>query len=755
MLTNKIISHYRVMERIGQGGLGEVFAAEDTILSRRVALKFLLGEKNALEREQILDEARAAASLDHPYVCKVFETGEYEGKPFIVMEYLEGETLAQRLALGPMTFSEALTFATEISEALAEAHSKGIIHCDLKPSNVMITRSGHVKLMDFGLARRTRPEEQPAADLTRTMVGRVGGTLAYMAPEQARGESLDARTDVFALGILFFEMLAGVHPFQKNSRETTIAAILYEEAPDIGEYVLAAPSSLAHVLACTLAKDASERYATAGELVSELVALRDSGIIPSSSATLPGIAILPFKDISPQHDQEYFCDGLAEELIVAMGRIEQLRVAARSAAFRYRNAEIGLREIGRALNVTAILEGSVRKAGNRLRIVVNLVNTENGFPIWSERYDRQLDDIFEIQDGLSRAIADKLRLTFTLPESGRLIQTGSQNVRAYELYLKARHFWNKRTEENLRLSIEQFEQALAEDPDYAMAYAGLADAWVTLSLYGAVRPIDAMPRARSAAHRALELQPKLAEALTSRACIRAVFDWDWSAAARDFEAAISLNPRYAQARQWFAMNCLAPRGQFARARAEVKAASELEPVSLPIATSLGALDFIEGNYEAAIRQLRTVLELDERFYLAHYFMGQAYSEMQMHGDAIRELERAAALTRRSSESLAALGYALAAAGKREESLLALDELSERSTMRYVSPVLIAQVEMGLQRHDEAIHRLEEAFLVRATDLIWLGVRPAFEPVRSHERVANILAEAGLKIHPRGSVPSTE
>jgi eukaryotic-like serine/threonine-protein kinase len=735
----KLISHYRVVEKIGRGGWGEVFLAEDVILGRRVALKFLMTEENA--HRQLLAEARSAASLDHPYICKVFETGEYEGKPFIVMEFLEGETLSQLLKSGPTPLFQAMNIAIEICEALAEAHSKGMVHCDLKPSNIMITRSGHVKLMDFGLARSNVRVEPPGDEETRTMspLGRIEGTPSYMAPEQARGQYLNARTDIFAFGVVLFEMVSGTHPFRGATRADTIAAILHQAPPEI-----AAPAALKEILRRALAKDPAERYDSARALASDLASFRQNGE-PGRGVAPGAIAILPFQDLSPQGDQGYFCDGLAEELILALSRIERLRVVARGATFRYRDAEIGVQEIGRALHAATILEGSVRKAGERVRIVVHLVDVESGYPIWSERYDRTLNDIFEIQEDISRAIAEKLRVTLA-PGSGKFVLTGSENIRAYEFYLKGRYFWNKRTQESLKLSIEQFERALGEDPGYALAYAGTADAWVTLSLYGAVRPMEALPLARSAADRALSLKPELPQALTSRAAIRAIFDWDWRAASREFENVIGLNPRYAQARQWFAMNCLAPRGLFARAREELNAALELEPVSLAIAASLGALDFFAGDQDAALRRLRAVLHLDDRFYLAHYFLGQVYSENQMHDEAVAELECAFEASR-SSESVASLGYARALAGRRAEALASLQELSARAAAAYVSPVLMAKVQVGLDDFDAGIANLEEAYRLRSTDLIWLGVQPAFRKVRSYDRVVEILTGAGLQEPP--------
>ena len=746
MISGALISHYRVIEKLGQGGLGEVYLAEDTILKRRVALKFLTRpSETGTERQQIMAEARSAASIDHPYACKVFEAGESDGKPFIVMEFLQGQTLAERIKSGPVAPGDALNVAAEVCEALAEAHARQIVHCDLKPANVMIMNNGHVKLMDFGLARSAHQKIIHNADDETTFetTVSVSGTPAYMAPEQVRGETVDSRTDVFAFGILFFEMLTGSNPFRRNSALTAIAAILHEDPP-FDQFESKIPAMLVPILRRSLEKNPEARYSSAQEVSADLIRALNQEPVEFQSAALPAIAILPFTDISPERNQEYFCEGLAEELISALGGLDQLRVASRTASFRFRNADVDLREIGRALKVTSILEGSVRKSGNQLRIVVKLVDVKTGYPLWSEKYDRQLNDIFEIQDDISRAVVEKLHITFALSASTKRLRQEPTNLRAYEFYLKGRYFWNKRTEENLRQSIDHFERALAEDRDYALAHAGLADAYVTLALYGAVRPESAMPRAKKAADRALELRNELPEALTSRACIHAIFDWDWHLAAKEFDTAIRLSPRYAQARQWYAVNCLAPLGQFDRAKAELQHAVELEPVSLAIATSLGVLHFFERDYDRAITQFQAVLEMDEGFGIAHYFIGQAYLEQRLHAEAIRALKQAVLLTRRSSETVAMLGYAQAVAGLRQEAVKALSELSQRAAERYVSPVLRSQVHLGLEEYDRAIASLDEAFRLRSADIIWLNVRPAFDVIRSDARIVGLLRKLGLE-----------
>jgi len=757
MFIGAKISHFHVLEKIGQGGMGEVYLAEDTILHRRVALKFLKTGRSEAERSRIIAEARAAAAIDHPGVCKVFEAGEVESRSFIAMELLEGDTLEKRISRGAMAVQEALPLVIEISEALSEAHGKRLVHCDLKPSNVMITGAGHVKLMDFGLARRIR-EPASAEDETmtlRTAPPGIAGTPGYMAPEQAKGEAFDGRADLFSLGIIFYEMLCGVHPFRRNTSHATVAAILYEDAPDIRKYLPDAPPLLADIVSRALERNPETRYASAAEFRSDLIRLRDATRLEParSRATLPSVAILPFQDLSAAGDQGYFCDGLAEELIVALGRIKRLRVVARSAAFHYRNSALSLSEIGNTLKAAMILEGSLRKSGERVRIVVNLVEVASASSVWTEVYDRRLDDIFEVQDEIARAITQRLRVTMNLLSSEAASTGGTQNARSYEAYLKGRYLWNRRTERNVRLSIAEFEKALIEDPEYALPWVGLADACITLALYGAASPMDMMPRAKQAVNHALGLNPELAEAFMSRGCVRAIFDWDWNAAETDFEQAIRVNPRSAQTRQWFAMNCLAPQRRFERARSELKIASELEPMSLAIATSPGILDLFRGDYDAAIRRFQAVLELEEGFYLAHYFLAQACSETSMHQDAIREAERAVAITNGSSESLSVLGYIQAAAGNEAASSRVLQMLLDRRANAYVSPVLIAQIQVGLSRTDAAIENLIKALEVRATDLMWIAVRPAFARVRRDPRVREILSRHGLGIPAQTSTAS--
>ncbi len=749
MNIGKTVSHYRILEKLGQGGLGEVFLAEDTILNRHVALKFLTMD-GPQARKQILDEARAAASIDHPYACKVFEAGDWEGKSFIAMEFLQGDTLSERLRAGRIPLSEVLKIATEISEALADAHEKRLVHCDLKPANVMIVKNGHVKLMDFGLARSAPRNTTDDPTEVLTMAQReVAGTPAYMPPEQIRGQNLDPRTDVFAFGIVLFEMLAGVNPFRKNSARECMDAILHEDPPRIEQLVPDVPSTLSGILRRALSKRPSDRFPSARELWAELIGIPPAGpahLNPTVPAAPPvaveptAIAILPFTDFSPKRDQEYFCQGLAEELMTALGHVAELRVASRTAAFRFKAEDLDLSEIRRVLKVSALLEGSVQKSGDRVRISLKLVDLESGFPVWSERYDKTLDDIFAVQDEISRAVVAKLRNTFTSP--GNPVEGRPQNVRAYEHYLKGRFFWNKRTEEGLRQSVEQFERALAEEPEYALAYSGLSDAYLTLGLQGASPPMEVMVQAKTAADWALRLNPRLVEAIVSRACLHAIFDWDWASADAGFAEAIAIDPMHARARQWRAMHCLLPLGQFEEARQELVRAGELEPVSQIVAASLGVLYFFEGKNEQAADALRSVLDLDRTYYLAHFFLGQVLVEQHAFDEGIAELQIAADLAGRSFESIAALACAQARAGREDEAGSALRDLEQ--SRQYVSPVLLAQIQIGLGNEEAALTHLMNAVQLRSTDLIWLKVRPLFQSMRSHPKIQEILRQLGLE-----------
>jgi len=750
MLIGGTFSHYRILRKIGQGGRGEVFLAEDTILDRKVALKFLSSttELRPDVRARFLMEAKCAASIDHPFICKVYETGEVDGQGFIALEFVEGQTLAEKLNAGPLPFEEALTVAIQIAEGVAAAHERGLIHRDLKPNNIMICRTGHVKVMDFGLAKQLIAQPAESDDITsvaglQTLDGSLIGTPAYMSPEQIRGERADARADVFGMGLVYFHAFSGVHPFIKRTVQATMGAITYEGTPALSSFAAKVPAQLSEIISRMLMKDAASRYPSACEVRDDLIRFRNSFVGAVKAFSQSTVAILPFVDLSPDRDQEYFCDGLAEELIIALNNIEGLRVASRTSSFRFRGNNVDMREVRERLKVETVLEGSVRKAGDRVRVVVKLVSLETGYPLWSERYDRKFDDIFEIQDEIAQSIAEKLKLSTSSTNDSRSIGSSPENIRAYEFYLKGRYYWNKRTEENLKRSIDFFQRALAEDPHYTPALAGLAESYVTLGLYGALPPSDVMPAARESAEKALARNHDMPEALNALAATQAVYDWDWSSAERNFKRAINSNPSYAAAHQWYAINCLVPCGRFAEGRAAIQKASELEPLSLAVLATSGLVSYCQRDYDAAISEYMKALDLDPNFGIAHYFLGQAYLEKSLIDKAIAELEQSVVLTNRSPECVAMLGYAYAVAGNRSRAVELVSELEMRSIDRYVSPVQFAWMRLGLADHDKAFAELGRAYDLRAADLIWLRVRPVFDAIRSNSRFESLCKQLGL------------
>ncbi len=749
MLIGATFSHYRILKKIGQGGRGEVFLAEDTILNRKVALKFLSPgmEQRPELRARFMMEAKCAASIDHPFICKVYETGETDGQGFIALEFVEGQTLAEKVKAGPLPLEAALTVAIQTAEGVAAAHEHGLIHRDLKPNNIMISRSGHVKVMDFGLAKQltqvAEGDDPTSSAGLQTVDGLLIGTPAYMSPEQIRGERADARSDVFGMGLVFFHVFSGAHPFKKQTVQAMMGAILYEETPALSSLAPHIPAQLNEIVNRMLMKDASSRYLSAREVRDDLVRFRNSSVSSVKAVSQPTVAILPFVDLSPDRDQEYFCDGLAEELITALNKLEGLRVASRTSSFRFRGSNIDMREVRERLKVETVLEGSVRKSGDKVRVVVKLVAVETGYPLWSERYDRQFDDIFEIQDEIAQSIAEKLKLSFSPISASKSIGNAAENIHTYELYLKGRYYWNKRTEENLKRSIDFFQRALAEDPHYTPALAGLAESYVTLGLYGALAPSDVMPAARESAERALALRPEMPEALTALAATHAVYDWDWSGAERNFKRAIKANPNYAAAHQWYAINCLVPCGRFAEARSAIQKASELEPLSLTVLATSGLVSYCQREYDAAIAEYMKALELDANFGIAHYFLGHAYLEKKLIDQAIAELEQSVTLTNRSPECVAMLGYAYAVAGNTSRALELVGELDARARNRYVSPVQLAWIHLGLGDHHHVFAHLDQAYQRRATDLIWLRVRPVFDAIRSDPRFEPLCKRLGL------------
>jgi len=745
-MIGTVVSHYEIIESLGSGGMGDVYKAIDRRLQRPVALKFLSRDRTGKgrDRSRFMREARAASKLDHPNICTIYEVDDTEDdRPFIAMAFYDGQTLWQLMAKGALPVQRAIEITTAVLRGLHNAHEHGICHRDIKPQNVAITSEDQVKILDFGLARQ-RGESRITEE------GTVVGTPAYMAPELIYDRDVDHRADLWAVGVVLYEMVMQRLPFDGVFGPKLLSAAAREPHSSMIGSQGGDAEALKPVVDRALQKEPAHRYQSALEMIADLENLaRRLESPPTTQASIPALAgpsavvVLPFEDLSPDGDHEYFCTGIAEELNDALGKISGLRVASRSSAAQLKLEGADVRTIGIRLNVGSVLAGSVRKAGNRVRITALLTNVGDGYQLWSERYDRELDDVFTIQEEIAEAIVAKLKGSLAPGEQATLGRRQTENAEAYTAYLKGRHFWNRRTTQALQKGIDYFQEAIDVDTDYARAHAGIADSNLILGVYGSAAPQQVMPDARSAALKAISLDDTLAEAHTSLACVRAVFDWDWKGAEEGFTKAIELDPSYATARQWFAMNFLVPRQRFDEAEEQLRRALALEPISPVIATSLGLLEYYRRDFEAAADQQRATLEIAPNFGIGHFFLGQAMSEAGDHRGGVSEIERALELSGHSAEVIAGLGVAHARAGDIEAATQQLKKLLAKRLSEFVSSTLIAQIYTAMAAIDEALDSLQHARCDRAADLVWIGVRPTFDRLREEKGFVDLMRDIGL------------
>jgi len=743
-MIGKTISHYKILEKLGEGGMGVVYKAQDTKLDRIVALKFLpkhlLCDNEAKIRFE--HEAKAASALNHPNITTIYEINEVEGECFISMEYIEGKSLKELIKEKTLSIEDILKIAIQIGEGLNTAHKKGIVHRDIKSDNIMVANEGLVKIMDFGLAKL-----RGASGLTQT--GSTVGTIAYMSPEQAQGIELDQRSDIFSFGVVLYEMITGQLPFKGEHPAAIIYSILNETPEPLARYKRNVPEGLQIIIDKALEKNRDVRYQNMDDFRADLRKLLmelELTLSKEQSYTKkiqPSIAVLPFTNLSADKEQEYFCDGMAEEIINALTQLEGLRVVARTSSFSFRGKEIDIREIGRKLNVENLLEGSVRKAGNRVRITAQLINVADGYHLWSDKYDRNIEDIFAIQDEISLAIVDRLKVKLLKEEKAKLVKRFTENQEAYNLYLKGRYFWNRRYEGGLQKGIEFFQQAIEKDPLYALAYVGMADCYILLGHFGWLPPKEAYPRARTAAEKALEIDDKFAEAHTSMGWIRTFYDWDWVGAEEEFKRALNLNPNYATGYEWYAVS-LAPMERLDEASILLKRALELDPLSLMISTVVGLGLYWARQYDEALDQYRRTLEMDPNFSLAYLFQGFNFVGKEMWKEAIASLKRFVALSMNSPIGIGHLGLAYALSGQTDEALKMLDELNELSKKRYVSSLYKALIYGGLGKKDQAFEYLDKAYDERESWMATLKTAPFMDSLRSDPRYEVLLKKIGLE-----------
>ena len=735
------ISKYKIREKLGEGGMGVVYKAEDTRLKRTVALKFLHTDAfgSDEDKQRFVREAQIGAALDHPNICTVYEIDERDNEVFIAVAYIEGVSLDEKIESGPLDIAEAVRIALQIARGLSAAHDKGIVHRDIKSSNILLTNDGQVKITDFGLARVIGDGE--------TSGNVIAGSTAYMSPEQARAEAVDLRTDIWSLGVVLFEMLAGALPFRGDFEAALMYSILNEEPRHLSGLRPEIPIDLKRIVNKMLEKNRDDRYQTAGNVLSVLSEVRQAlqtGGQPSRADAKPSIAVLPFVDMSPDGDHEYFCDGIAEEITSALTKLEVLRVVARTSAFSFKGKNVGIPDIGRRLGVETLLEGSVRKAGNRLRIAVQLTNAEDGFDLWSEQYDREFEDIFAIQDEIRLAIVDQMKVTLLGDDRDELVKRHTVDPEAYSLYWKGRFFWNKRTEEGYRKGIEYFEQAIEQDPSYALAYVGIADCYDLLGWYDYLAPEDAFPKARTAAHKAMEMDDRLAEAQATAGWICVNFDWEWGCAESNYKQALELNPGYATVHQWYA-EYLSYMGRHEEAIKHAEKAVELDPLSIIINCDLGQVLYYAREYDRAIEQLEKTLEMEPDFSISHYFLAFAYLQKRNHTEALKAAEKALELAGGEDPlNIAQLGLVHSFAGHADEACASLNKLNEMSGKRYVSPFCVALVHMGLGQIDEAFEWLNKAHEARDHWLETLKVHPVLDTLRMGPRYEELLGKMQLE-----------
>jgi TolB-like protein/tetratricopeptide (TPR) repeat protein len=798
-LAGARIGPYKVLTEIAHGGMGAVYLAErdDSEYRRQVAIKLIksdLGSTSAVRRFR--QERQILADLDHPNIARLLDGGTTDdGLPYFVMEVVEGVPIDAYCEQRKLAAAQRLELFGIVCSAVAEAHRKRVVHLDLKPANVLVTAEGTPKLLDFGIAKLLSPELE--AQRTAT-TGRLM-TPEYASPEQLRAEPVTAASDIYALGVLLYRLLTGRGPYKVDSDlPHELARAICEQEPDPPS-VCAGPQAphrltgdLDAIVLKALRKEPQRRYGSVEELSEDLrrhrqglaVRARKDGLAyragklvrrnkataitaltmtalaallsavvsnwaritgasaPTTPAAISSLAVLPLANLSRDPEQEYFADGMTEALITDLSRIRSLRVISRTSVMRYKGAPKRVPEIARELKVDGVVEGSVLRSGDRVRITAHESTAPTDKHLWAQSYERNLRDVIALQSEVARAIVDEIQIKLTPLEQVVLAGRHPIKPEAYEDYLKGRYFWNKRTEGGLRKGIEYLEQAIEKEPGYALAYAGLADSYIALAGYRIRRPMEVVPIAKVNALKALEIDESLAEAHTSMGALHVV-QWDLVAAEREFRRAIALNPNYATGHAWYAEDALAPLGRLDEAIAEVKRAQALDPTSLAVNAVVALVYYLARQYDQAVEQLRKTLEIEPGFAVAHQYLGRAYLQKAEHGQALAEFQRAAALSGGHPFHLAWLGVGYAQSGKKREATQVVGQLKALSRRQYVSAYEVAVIYAGLRQKDRAFEWLEKAAEEHSVHLPFLNVEPALDSLRSDPRFQDLGGRMGL------------
>jgi serine/threonine protein kinase/Flp pilus assembly protein TadD len=743
-MIGRVLSHFRIMDQIGAGGMGIVYVAEDTQLHRKVALKLLpdavAADPQRLERFR--HEARALASLNHPHIVTIHSIEEAEGIHFLTMEFIEGNTLTRMIPTGGMTLENILNIALPLCDALEVAHNAGIIHRDLKPDNVMVDKRGNLKILDFGLAKIHKPEAVNDFEFLTTMTqpGVVMGTVPYMSPEQIQGQSADRRSDIFALGVVLFSIATGKLPFKGNSPAEIFSSILRDNPVPIPELRPDFPIELSRIIQRCLEKKPDQRFQTAREVSVQLEAIQKISEKQKSEDDefkIKAIAVLPLNNLSGLPEEDYFADGMTDTLITDLAKASQAKVISRTSVMQYKNTKKTLGEIARELGVDAVVEGSIFRAGDRVRINAQLVKATTDEHLWAERYDRKMEDVLALQDDVVRAIIQEVNATLNLPMQERRRTQPKIDPEVYLLVLRGRHSLEKRTEGSFRAALDFFQKAIDLDPTYAPAYVGLADAQSMFANYGFVPPNEILARSLAAVERALELDETSADAHRVLAFIHWQFQFEWKKAITEYERSLELDPNSAIANYFFGI-FLGVVGLYRKAEVFLQRAAEKDPLSLVIPSVQGWILFFERRFEEAIPCFHRVLAIDPNYHLALWFMGETLVEMGKFQEGIQSLERALDLSGRSSRLLGYTGYAYGRAGKKAEAHQTLIELQKRQTERYVPPYFLALVYCGLGEASIALDLLEQAYATKDTMIRDLKADAQWDRIQAEPRFQKLL-----------------